>query len=169
MSLNCAQACMKEINWVSKMIPVARLTSQMQIQSCLRSLLFDKYERNHIKAVPDIPNFHDSLSNTFCVPSLEEESSQRGAAVKRIRELEALLSELQEDLEAERAARGKAEAARRDLGEELNALRTELEDSLDTTAAQQELRSVWSCTNILQMSHVFDFRLMQVKSLLFIF
>ncbi|XP_030590764.1 myosin-11-like isoform X2 [Archocentrus centrarchus] len=72
---------------------------------------------------------------------LEEESSQRGAAVKRIRELEALLTELQEDLEAERAARGKAEAARRDLGEELNALRTELEDSLDTTAAQQELRA----------------------------
>ena len=73
---------------------------------------------------------------------MEEESSQRGAAVKRIRELEAQLSELQEDLEAERAARGKAEAARRDLGEELNALRSELEDSLDTTAAQQELRSV---------------------------
>lgn len=76
------------------------------------------------------------------VHSLEEESRQRGAAVKRIREMEVLLSELQEDLEAERAARGKVEAARRDLGEELNALRSELEDSLDTTAAQQELRSV---------------------------
>uniref|UniRef100_H3D140 Myosin, heavy chain 11b, smooth muscle n=1 Tax=Tetraodon nigroviridis TaxID=99883 RepID=H3D140_TETNG len=73
--------------------------------------------------------------------SLEEESSQRGAAVKRVRELEALISELQEDLEAERSARAKVEAARRDLGEELNALRSELEDSLDTTAAQQELRS----------------------------
>uniref|UniRef100_A0A3B4WTX9 Myosin-11-like n=1 Tax=Seriola lalandi dorsalis TaxID=1841481 RepID=A0A3B4WTX9_SERLL len=72
---------------------------------------------------------------------LEEESNHHGAAVKRIRELEALLSELQEDLEAERTARGKTEAARRDLGEELNALRTELEDSLDTTAAQQELRA----------------------------
>ncbi|XP_041672765.1 myosin-11-like [Cheilinus undulatus] len=72
---------------------------------------------------------------------LEEESNQRCAAVKRVRELEVLLSELQEDLEAERAARGKVEAARRDLGEELNALRTELEDSLDTTAAQQELRA----------------------------
>lgn len=89
----------------------------------------------------------------ICVHSLEEESSQRGAAVKRIRELEALLSELQEDLEAERAARGKAEAARRDLGEELNALRTELEDSLDTTAAQQELRSV-SSIYILEMNHI---------------
>uniref|UniRef100_A0A8C4ICJ7 Myosin-11 n=2 Tax=Dicentrarchus labrax TaxID=13489 RepID=A0A8C4ICJ7_DICLA len=72
---------------------------------------------------------------------LDEESNQRGAAVKRIRELEAMLSELQEDLEAERTARGKVEAARRDLGDELNALRTELEDSLDTTAAQQELRA----------------------------
>ena len=61
--------------------------------------------------------------------------------VKRVRELEALLGELQEDLEAERGARGKAEAARRDLGEELNALRSELEDTLDTTAFQQELRS----------------------------
>lgn len=73
--------------------------------------------------------------------------------MKRIRELEAFLSELQEDLEAERAARGKAEAARRDLGEELNALRTELEDSLDTTAAQQELRSV-SSIYILEMNHI---------------
>ncbi|XP_035510181.1 myosin-11-like [Morone saxatilis] len=72
---------------------------------------------------------------------LDEESNQRGAAVKRVRELEAMLSELQEDLEAERTARGKVEAARRDLGDELNALRTELEDSLDTTAAQQELRA----------------------------
>lgn len=76
------------------------------------------------------------------VHSLDDESNQRGMAVKRVRELEALLQEMQEDLEAERAARGKVEAARRDLGEELNALRTELEDSLDTTAAQQELRSV---------------------------
>lgn len=72
---------------------------------------------------------------------LEEESGQRAAAVKRVRELEALMSELQEDLESERSARAKVEAARRDLGDELNALRTELEDSLDTTAAQQELRS----------------------------
>ncbi|KAM9779779.1 LOW QUALITY PROTEIN: myosin-14-like [Neosynchiropus ocellatus] len=72
---------------------------------------------------------------------LEEESGLRGAAVKKVRELETLLSELQEDLEAERVARSKVEVARRDLGEELNALRSELEDSLDTTAAQQELRA----------------------------
>lgn len=61
-------------------------------------------------------------------------------AQKKIRELEAQISELQEDLEMERQARTKSEKQRRDLGEELEALKTELEDTLDTTAAQQELR-----------------------------
>lgn len=59
--------------------------------------------------------------------------------------MEAQLSELQEDLELERQARTKAEKHRRDLGEELEALKTELEDTLDSTAAQQELRyRFWS-------------------------
>ncbi|XP_045575580.1 myosin-11 isoform X2 [Salmo salar] len=72
---------------------------------------------------------------------LEEESAACVAAVRRVRELEGLLGEIQEDLESEGAARRKADAACRDLGEELNALRSELEDTLDTTAAQQELRA----------------------------
>uniref|UniRef100_A0A4W4GYI8 Myosin-9 n=1 Tax=Electrophorus electricus TaxID=8005 RepID=A0A4W4GYI8_ELEEL len=63
------------------------------------------------------------------------------AALKRVRELEAQLTELQEDLELEKAARSKAEKQRRDLSEELEALKTELEDTLDSTAAQQELRA----------------------------
>lgn len=62
-------------------------------------------------------------------------------ALKKIRELESQISELQEDLESERASRNKAEKQKRDLGEELEALKTELEDTLDSTAAQQELRS----------------------------
>lgn len=41
----------------------------------------------------------------------------------------------------ERNARGKAEKQKRDLNEELEALKNELLDSLDTTAAMQELRS----------------------------
>lgn len=61
-------------------------------------------------------------------------------ALKKIRELETQISELQEDLESERACRNKAEKQKRDLGEELEALKTELEDTLDSTAAQQELR-----------------------------
>lgn len=73
---------------------------------------------------------------------IEEEAAQKNLAQKKIRELEAQLSELQEDLELERAARAKAEKHRRDLGEELEALKTELEDTLDSTAAQQELRCV---------------------------
>lgn len=52
------------------------------------------------------------------------------------------MSELKEEVENERGMRERAEKQRRDMGEELEALRTELEDTLDTTAAQQELRSV---------------------------
>lgn len=61
-------------------------------------------------------------------------------AQKKIRELEAHISELQEDLELEKQARTKAEKVRRDQMEELEALKTELEDSMGSTAAQQELR-----------------------------
>uniref|UniRef100_A0A672GLQ0 Myosin-9 n=1 Tax=Salarias fasciatus TaxID=181472 RepID=A0A672GLQ0_SALFA len=72
---------------------------------------------------------------------IEEEAAAKNTAQKKIRELEAQIAELQEDLEMERVARSKAEKHRRDLGEELEALKTELEDTLDSTAAQQELRS----------------------------
>uniref|UniRef100_A0A671UJA6 Myosin heavy chain 10 n=1 Tax=Sparus aurata TaxID=8175 RepID=A0A671UJA6_SPAAU len=71
----------------------------------------------------------------------EDEVSQKNNALKQVRELQAQLSELQEDLESEKLARNKAEKLKRDLSEELEALKTELEDTLDTTAAQQELRT----------------------------
>merc|ERR1712115_621718 len=51
------------------------------------------------------------------------------------------MSELQEDLDAEKSARVKAEKQKRDLNEELEALKNELLDSLDVTAAQQEMRT----------------------------
>ena len=60
--------------------------------------------------------------------------------MRRLGELEEVLAEQQEDLEGEREVRGRVEKANRELGEELNSLRSELEDSLDSTAAQQELR-----------------------------
>merc|ERR1712077_160497 len=59
---------------------------------------------------------------------------------KQLRELEAQMNELGEDLEAEKEARLKAEKGKRDLNEELEALKNELLDSIDSTAAQQELR-----------------------------
>uniref|UniRef100_A0A8C0AG13 Myosin heavy chain 14 n=2 Tax=Bos mutus grunniens TaxID=30521 RepID=A0A8C0AG13_BOSMU len=71
----------------------------------------------------------------------EEEGGVRAQLLKSLREAQAGLAEAQEDLEAERVARAKAEKQRRDLGEELEALRGELEDTLDSTNAQQELRS----------------------------
>lgn len=71
---------------------------------------------------------------------IEEEAAAKNAAQKKIRELEAQISELQEDLELEKQARSKAEKLRRDQMEELEALKTELEDSMGSTAAQQELR-----------------------------
>ncbi|KAG8558244.1 hypothetical protein GDO81_016927 [Engystomops pustulosus] len=72
---------------------------------------------------------------------LEDELAQKNNALKKIRELETHISDLQEDLESERSARNKAEKQKRDLGEELEALKTELEDTLDSTATQQELRA----------------------------
>lgn len=60
---------------------------------------------------------------------------------KALRELESQLAELQEDLEAEKNARAKADKQKRDLNEELETLKNELLDSLDSTAAQQELRT----------------------------
>ncbi|XP_051576348.1 myosin-10-like [Myxocyprinus asiaticus] len=72
---------------------------------------------------------------------LEEESAHRTEAQRALREAMSQVSELKEEVENERGMRERAEKQRRDLGEELEALRTELEDTLDTTAAQQELRS----------------------------
>uniref|UniRef100_UPI00358F0F8E myosin-10-like n=1 Tax=Myxine glutinosa TaxID=7769 RepID=UPI00358F0F8E len=71
----------------------------------------------------------------------DDEASQKSNALKQVRELQAQLSELQEDLDAERAIRSKVEKQKRDLNEELEALKTELDDTLDSTAAQQELRA----------------------------
>ncbi|KAM9310763.1 LOW QUALITY PROTEIN: uncharacterized protein myh14 [Pholidichthys leucotaenia] len=72
---------------------------------------------------------------------LEEESARRAEAQRSLREALSQVSELKEEVDNERGMRERAEKQRRDLGEELEALRTELEDTLDTTAAQQELRS----------------------------
>lgn len=71
---------------------------------------------------------------------LEEEGARRTEAQRALREAMSQVSELKEEVENERGMRERAEKQRRDLGEELEALRTELEDTLDTTAAQQELR-----------------------------
>lgn len=42
--MNYVAKHIKEIKWVSKMIPVAHRTQEMQIQSCLNSPLFEQCE-----------------------------------------------------------------------------------------------------------------------------
>merc|ERR1712241_1265292 len=69
------------------------------------------------------------------------EAAGKANAQKALREMEGQLSEVVEDLEAEKEARNKAEKQKRYLNEELEALKNELLDSLDVTAAQQELRT----------------------------
>lgn len=72
------------------------------------------------------------------VARADEEGALRAVAQKAAREAESALADAHEDLEAERAARTKAEKLRRDLNEELEALKSELLDSLDTTAGKWE-------------------------------
>lgn len=84
---------------------------------------------------------------------MEQESAQKSNALKKIREMEEFVSELQDELDAGQEACRKSGKARKELEEELSALRTELEDTLDTTAAQQELR--WfSNSNLLPFYHL---------------
>uniref|UniRef100_A0A673HZS7 Myosin-10-like n=1 Tax=Sinocyclocheilus rhinocerous TaxID=307959 RepID=A0A673HZS7_9TELE len=91
--------------------------------------------------IADMHGFVNNLCLSLLFPRGDEEVAQKNNALKQVRELQAQLAELQEDLESEKAARNKAEKLKRDLSEELEALKTELEDTLDTTAAQQELRT----------------------------
>lgn len=70
----------------------------------------------------------------------DEEAAQKVAHQKLLREANIHASELQEDLESEKLSRAKAEKLRKDLNEELEALKTELEESHDTTAAHQAIQ-----------------------------
>lgn len=84
----------------------------------------------------------NNLPLTEHVFRLEEEGVRRVEILRTQREAMSQVSELKEEVSTERQRRERAEKQRRDLCEELEALRTELEDTLDTTAAQQELRSL---------------------------
>lgn len=78
---------------------------------------------------------------------MEEEGASRTEAQRALKEALSQVSELTEEVENERLSKDRIEKQKRDLSEELEALRTELEDTLDTTAAQQELRSVMQKTH----------------------
>ncbi|KAF6780472.1 hypothetical protein AHF37_00056 [Paragonimus kellicotti] len=69
---------------------------------------------------------------------LDEEIVAKTIALKKVRECESLIQELKEDVESERKARDKAEEAKRDLTEEIEAMRLELIDSGSNSVAQTE-------------------------------
>ena len=88
-----------------------------------------------------LKNLYIFINIFFREIKVDDELAAKGKALKSLREVEAQLNEVQEDLDAEKAARVKAEKSKRELNEELEALKNELLDSLDSTAAQQELRT----------------------------
>ncbi|XP_033121498.1 myosin-10-like isoform X2 [Anneissia japonica] len=77
----------------------------------------------------------------IALAKIDEEISLKNAALKENRDLRSQVKEIQEDLEAEKEQRTKVDKQKKDLGEELEALKSELLDSQDTTAAQQDLQN----------------------------
>lgn len=70
---------------------------------------------------------------------LEDEQSLVGKQQKQIKELQSRIEELEEEVEAERQARAKAEKQRADLARELEELGERLEEAGGATSAQIEL------------------------------
>merc|ERR1711994_1182773 len=70
---------------------------------------------------------------------LEDEQSLVSKMQKGIKETQARVEELEEELEAERQARAKAERQRSDLARELEQLGERLNEAGGATAAQMEL------------------------------
>jgi chromosome segregation ATPase len=70
---------------------------------------------------------------------LEEEQTNVSKVQKSIKELQGRVEEMEEELEAERQARGKAERQRSDLARELESLGERLNEAGGATHAQIEL------------------------------
>merc|ERR1719197_1148585 len=70
---------------------------------------------------------------------LDDEQSLVGKVQKSIKELQGRIEEMEEELEAERQARAKAERQRSDLARELESLGERLNEATGTTHAQIEL------------------------------
>merc|ERR1712106_775750 len=73
------------------------------------------------------------------VSKLDDEQGLVGKVQKGIKELQGRVEEMEEELEAERQARAKAERQRSDLAREMESLGERLNEAAGTTAAQIEL------------------------------
>ncbi len=70
---------------------------------------------------------------------IEDEHEHFNGAQKKIKELQARVSEVEEEVEAERAAKVKAEKQRAELSREMDELQEKLEESGGATNAQIDL------------------------------
>merc|ERR1712115_206255 len=73
------------------------------------------------------------------VSKLDDEQSLVGKVQKSVKELQGRIEEMEEELEAERQARAKAERQRSDLAREMESLGERLNEACGATAAQVEL------------------------------
>src|SRR6218665_1762093 len=72
---------------------------------------------------------------------MDEESSSRQRLERELGDAHRELRELEDDLQKERGARSKAEKNRRDMAEELEAYKAELEESNDKSALHVQMRA----------------------------
>merc|ERR1711892_260582 len=73
------------------------------------------------------------------VSKLDDEQGLVGKVQKGIKELQGRVEEMEEELEAKRQARAKAERQRSDLAREMESLGERLNEAAGTTSAQIEL------------------------------
>uniref|UniRef100_A0A8C5D0N1 Myosin, heavy chain 11b, smooth muscle n=1 Tax=Gadus morhua TaxID=8049 RepID=A0A8C5D0N1_GADMO len=126
-SLNLSKLKSKQESMISQ-LEEKPVRMEISVGGKLEAELAELQER-----LVDLQTQLDDLRAQLTLKENELLASQTGrqAAVRRLAELEEVLAE----------CCGRVEKANRELGEELNSLRSELEDSLDSTAAQQELRA----------------------------
>ncbi|XP_023599720.1 myosin-10 [Myotis lucifugus] len=142
---NCA-AYLKLRHWqwwrvFTKVKPLLQVTRQEEeLQAKDEELLKVKEKQTKVEGELEEMERKHQQARATAEAGGDDETLHKNNALKVVRELQAQIAELQEDFESEKASRNKAEKQKRDLSEELEALKTELEDTLDTTAAQQELR-----------------------------
>uniref|UniRef100_A0A452J0N2 Myosin motor domain-containing protein n=1 Tax=Gopherus agassizii TaxID=38772 RepID=A0A452J0N2_9SAUR len=138
-ALDDLQAEEDKVNTLSK----TKLKLEQQVDDLEGSLEQEKKIRMDLERVKRKLEGDLKLTqeNTVCIlnSKLEDEQTIVMQLQKKIKELQARIEELEEELEAERAARAKVEKQRSDLARELEELSERLEEAGGATAAQLEM------------------------------
>lgn len=107
------------------------------------------------------------MVENLCFVRNDEELAARQQLEREIREIRAQLDDAVEEATKEKTARQKAEKARRDMAEELESYKQELEESNDKSALHSQLKAKRDeeyahlqvfARNIVYIGHDFRFR-----------